>query len=212
MLLYLYQLKCASSATCVTRYFRSLQEASTGAIALCNCRLRSQCPRPFCCAALCYLWPYTHTHMGKCVCAWVCAQSVCKQTAYKAYTRPGQARLGRQRPVDMPNRRRRPAASPLYCPFFLCAHCAPLVLYCVCVCRILRVGSIRLDKQDDQGRLQLSSFKRMPPVVALWQRERVELPAAYCPRLPPSSVSSLHHPCLGYGSSTKPISQKTKKA
>lgn len=76
-----------------------------------------------------------HTHMCKCVCAWVCAQSVCKQTAYKAYTRPGQARLGRQRPVDMPNRRRRPAASPLYCPFFLCPHCAPLVLYCtVCVC------------------------------------------------------------------------------
>lgn len=136
-------------------------------------------------ALLCVIFGHTHTHMCKCVCAWVCAQSVCKQTAYKAYTRPGQARLGRQRPVDMPNRRRRPAASPLYCPFFLCAHCAPLVLYCtvcVCVCRILRVGSIRLDKQDDQGRLQLSSFKRMPPVVALWQRERVELPP---PRIVP---------------------------
>lgn len=137
MLLYLYQLKCASSATCVTRYFRSLQEASTGAIALCNCRLRSQCPRPFCCAALCYLWPYTHTHMGKCVCVRGCVHSPFVNKQRTRHTQ-GQARPGQARQAEASGHAKQ---TPPTCCFSsllpilplspLCSPCT--VLYCVCV-------------------------------------------------------------------------------
>lgn len=115
---------------------------------------------------------FGHTHMCRCVCVCVyvggCVHSPFVNKQRTSHTQ-GQARLGRQRPVDMPNRRRRPAVSPLLPTL---SRLPSLYFSCtLCVCRILRVGSIRLDKQDDQGRLQLSSFKRMPSVVALWQRE-----------------------------------------
>jgi len=125
---------------------------------------------------------------------------------YSPFVNKQCTRIHKARLVDMPNRRRpAPLNHPL--PPETCG----------------RVGGwdCGLDKQDDQRQLQLSSFKRMPSVVALWETEpkRLSRGAVGPLSLPPFSFLLLHrYPHHGYGhgcgssSSTKPISQKTKKA
>lgn len=173
-----------------------------------------QVPTPLFCVI------FGHTHMCRCVCVrvcvcgWVCAQSVCKQTAYKPYTRPGQASLGRQRPVDMPNRRRRPAASPLlrtlvpFVPFVL-------LLYCTVCVAFSAWAVFDWTNRTTRGDCNWARLNACHPLLR-YGNERVEL---YHP--PPLCVVPLFRhlqSCafilsLGYGgSSTKPISQKTKKA
>lgn len=184
---------------CVTRYFRWQRRR--------RCFVQWPPTQPMSTAlSLCHLPlpPLLSLAIFMCMCVWLCAQSVCKQTAYKLYTRPGSR--GSRAEASGHAKQTSPPPPPTCCcpvPLPLPRLYPPSPLASL----VYRVGSIRLDKQDDRGRLQLSSFKRI---------------AIRCCVMATRGLSHIHshlappHVSLGYmcgsSSSTKPISQKTKKA
>jgi len=118
---------------------------------------------------------------------------------YSPFVNKQCTRIHKARLVDMPNRHRLPL------------HVVHVVVWAAWIV------DCRLDKQDDQRQLQLSSFKRMPSVVALWETKPKESCGLCFPLF--FFLFSLHNATLyhdyGCGSSSssrKPISQKTKKA